>query len=385
MSAATEKVLAALSGRGIKIHRSGKGWSAQCPAHEDRNPSLSIATGDDGRCLINCHAGCATKAIVEALGLEMKDLMPERPKPASQAGKKAARQASESVSNDFATAYEAIAALECKLGLCSHRWVYADASGTPVGETIRWDPPGGRKQVRPISRRGERWVIEAIPEPRPLLHLPEIASLPDGAWVYVCEGEKSVDAARSIGVVATTSAGGAEAAGKSDWSPMKNKVVVILPDNDDAGERYAEEVARLARRAEAEEVRIVRLVDRWPDLPEHCDIADVLNLEGGDAEAVNEALNHLAVATPPEQFEDHPSAQRFMPFPVDALPEPVRSYVVEGAKSIGCDTSFLALPILAGLAGAIGNTRRIKLKRDWIEPAVVWVAIIGESGCGKSP
>ncbi|RMH27381.1 MAG: DUF3987 domain-containing protein, partial [Planctomycetota bacterium] len=85
------------------------------------------------------------------------------------------------------------------------------------------------------------------------------------------------------------------------------------------------------------------------------------------------------------QFEDHPSAQRFMPFPVDALPEPVRSYAVEGAKSIGCDTSFLALPILAGLAGAIGNTRRIKLKRDWIEPAVVWVAIIGESGCGKSP
>lgn len=82
---------------------------------------------------------------------------------------------------------------------------------------------------------------------------------------------------------------------------------------------------------------------------------------------------------------EHPSARCFKPFPVDALPEPIRSYVVAGAMSIGCDTSFLALPILAGLAGAIGNTRRIMLKSDWLEPAVVWVAIIGESGCGKSP
>jgi len=40
---------------------------------------------------------------------------------------------------------------------------------------------------------------------------------------------------------------------------------------------------RLSRRAGAEEVRIVRLVDRWPDLSEHGDIADVLDLEGGDA------------------------------------------------------------------------------------------------------
>jgi len=385
MSAATEKVLAALSERGIKIHRSGKGWSAQCPAHDDKNPSLSIATGDDGRCLVNCHAGCETPAILAALGLEMKDLMPERQKPSRHTRATSPATATTATASDFVTADEAVAALERNLGPRSRRWVYADASGIPVGETVRWDPPGTRKQIRPISRRGDRWVIEAIPEPRPLLHLPEIASLPDGAWVYVCEGEKAVDAARAVGLVATTSAGGAEAAGKTDWSSMKNKVVVILPDNDDAGERYAEEVARLSRRAGAEEIRIVRLVDRWPSLPEHSDITDVLDREGGDGDTVLEALDNLAVATPPEQFEDHPSAWRFRPFPVDALPEPVRSYVVEGAKSIGCDTSFLSLPILAGLAGAIGNTRRIMLKRGWIEPAIIWVAIIGESGSGKSP
>lgn len=385
MSDPTEKVLASLRDHGITVRRSGAGWSAKCPAHDDRNPSLSIATGDDGRCLVNCHAGCESKDVVSALGLDMKDLMRERKKRPAKSKKKLTSRTSPPTPDAFATPDEAVAALERTLGLCTRRWVYADASGEPIGEIVRWDAAGERKQIRPVSKRDNGWAIEAMPEPRPVLHLPEISELPDGAWVYVCEGEKAVDAARAVGVVATTSAGGAEAASKTDWSPMKNKVVVILGDNDDAGERYADQVADLCRRARADEIRIVRLTDRWPELPMGGDIADVVELEGGDAEAVHEALDNLAVATPPEQVDDAPAARRFTPFPVDALPEPVRSYAVEGAKSIGCDTSFLALPILAGLAGAIGNTTKIQLKRDWLEPAVVWVAIIGESGCGKSP
>jgi hypothetical protein len=384
MSHATEQVLAALQKRGVKVRPSGTGWSGQCPAHEDRNPSLSIRTGRDGRCLVKCHAGCETEAIVAELGLGMKDLMPEREEPVRRAMKSAPKTPKPS-SRDFATADDAVAALECTLGPCSRRWVYTDSWGQPVGETARWDPPGERKKIRPVSRQGDRWAIGAMPAPRPLLYLPEIAVLPDGARVYICEGEKAVEAARAIGLLATTSAGGAEAAAKTDWSPMKSKSVVILPDNDDAGEKYAEQVAILSRRAGADEIMIVRLIDRWPDLPGGGDIADVLEREGGDAEAVREALDGLAVGTPHEQFVEHPSARCFKPFPVDALPEPIRSYVVAGAMSIGCDTSFLALPILAGLAGAIGNTRRIMLKSDWLEPAVVWVAIIGESGCGKSP
>ena len=389
MSISTEKVLAALREKGIAVRRSGAGWSANCPAHDDGSPSLSVSEGDDGRCLVKCHSGCETKAVATALGLDMKDLMPER-KTASdqlsdQAITKRAPKPPAAPSNSFATSDDAVAALERSLGACTRRWTYTDTSGQAFGETVRWDPAGDRKQIRPLSRRGDRWVIGGMPEPRPLLNLPQISGLPDGVWVYVCEGEKAVDAAMEIGVVATTSAGGAEAAGKTDWSPMRNKVVVILADNDDAGEKYARDVVRLSRQAGADEIRIVRLVEHWPDLPLGGDIADVLACEGGDVEAVNEALDSLAIATPPEQVEDHPAARRFEPFPVDALPEPVRSYVVEGAKSIGCDTTFLALPILAGLAAAIGNTRCITLKHGWHEPAVVWVAIIGESGCGKSP
>jgi len=54
----------------------GKGWSARCPAHEDRRPSLSVAEGDDGRALVRCHAGCTTEDICAVVGLTVLDLMP---------------------------------------------------------------------------------------------------------------------------------------------------------------------------------------------------------------------------------------------------------------------------------------------------------------------
>jgi len=59
--------------------------------------------------------------------------------------------------------------------------------------------------------------------------------------------------------------------------------------------------------------------------------------------------------------------------------------VAGGAKAIGCDPSYLALPLLAALAAAIGNTRRLELKRGWSAPPILWAAIVGESGTAKTP
>lgn len=73
------------------------------------------------------------------------------------------------------------------------------------------------------------------------------------------------------------------------------------------------------------------------------------------------------------------------PFPLTALPEPVRGYVDACAAAIGCDLSYVALPVLTVLAGAIGNARRVRIKRSWTEPAILWTAIVGESGTQKSP
>ena len=69
----TARVLALLDA----VSPSGDGWRARCPAHDDEHPSLSIAEGEDGRCLLHCHAGCSVPSIVAALGLELTDLFPD--------------------------------------------------------------------------------------------------------------------------------------------------------------------------------------------------------------------------------------------------------------------------------------------------------------------
>ena len=72
-------------------------------------------------------------------------------------------------------------------------------------------------------------------------------------------------------------------------------------------------------------------------------------------------------------------------FPVSVLPSSLRSIVVESAKSIGCDESFVALPVLVTAASAIGNTRTVQLKTGWIEPSVVWAGLVAPPGGAKSP
>ena len=194
------------------------------------------------------------------------------------------------------------------------------------------------------------------------------------------------DKTRAVGLVATTSAHGAKSAKGSDWSPLAGRDVVILPDHDDAGERYADDVARLATAAGAKSVRVVRLVELWAGMPEGGDMADLVEHRGGDVDPIRAEVEALTDKTDADTVTlEAPAVPAFAPFPEDALPEPIRGFVTEAAKAIGCDPSYVALPLLSGLASAIGNTHRIALKRRWTEPAIVWTAIVGESGTQKTP
>ena len=56
---------------------SGGGFMAECPAHTDRVPSLSITEGQDGRVLVHCFAGCDTAAVLAVIGLSFPDLFVE--------------------------------------------------------------------------------------------------------------------------------------------------------------------------------------------------------------------------------------------------------------------------------------------------------------------
>src|SRR5438270_12732160 len=72
-SLALQNVLAHLQGVRTSLH----GWKACCPAHADRQPSLSIGLGEQGQVLLKCFAGCSLEHIVEAMGLTILDLFPD--------------------------------------------------------------------------------------------------------------------------------------------------------------------------------------------------------------------------------------------------------------------------------------------------------------------
>jgi putative DNA primase/helicase len=68
-----ESVLARLKGVRKALH----GWVVCCPAHSDREPSLSIGLGDEGQVLLTCFAGCSLEQIVAAMGITVSDLFPK--------------------------------------------------------------------------------------------------------------------------------------------------------------------------------------------------------------------------------------------------------------------------------------------------------------------
>src|SRR5215469_18214181 len=72
-AAAFDRLITALEDHGQRVNGGGRQRSAQCPAHEDRSPSLSI-TNAESRVLVRCHAGCDTDDVLAGLGLTRADL-----------------------------------------------------------------------------------------------------------------------------------------------------------------------------------------------------------------------------------------------------------------------------------------------------------------------
>jgi hypothetical protein len=59
-----------------KVRGRNGSWTAQCPAHDDKSPSLSVRETEDGRVLVHCFGGCAVHDVVGAVGMDMTDLFP---------------------------------------------------------------------------------------------------------------------------------------------------------------------------------------------------------------------------------------------------------------------------------------------------------------------
>jgi putative DNA primase/helicase len=200
-------VLARLEG----VRKSGGGFMARCPAHEDRTASLSVSAGNDGRVLLKCHAGCANPHIVAKIGLKLADLFPPRADGASfRPNSKPARK---------------------PLGRVVAIYDYRDADGVLVCQKIRHQDHEFR-QRRPDGNGG--WISNLDGVTKPLYRLPELLNAredqPD-AWIFICEGEKDADRCASEGLIATTNIGGAGNKWSDAYSDtLQGAPVVILVD-----------------------------------------------------------------------------------------------------------------------------------------------------------
>jgi hypothetical protein len=79
LTAVRNNPIESLLARLDSVRNSGRGWTAKCPAHQDRTASLSITAGEDGRVLLHCFAGCCATDVVAAVGLQVGDLFVKRP------------------------------------------------------------------------------------------------------------------------------------------------------------------------------------------------------------------------------------------------------------------------------------------------------------------
>lgn len=210
--------------------------SARCPAHDDRNPSLSVGVKPGGVVVIKCHSGCSVEDITAALDLPMTALWPDdqhNPRPRD---------------TDHTDRWMP----------CGHdktaEYLYRDEHGTVLYGVARCARKGngcaGFRQWRPdpTKKSGRRWslhgddgnlAVRLVP-----YHLPDvIAAVRAERVVWITEGEKDVEALRARPLItATCNPGGA---GK--WRPeyadhLHGADITIVADRDEPGRRHAKQV-----------------------------------------------------------------------------------------------------------------------------------------------
>ncbi|WP_347244555.1 DUF3987 domain-containing protein [Thermogutta sp.] len=124
--------------------------------------------------------------------------------------------------------------------------------------------------------------------------------------------------------------------------------------------------------SDADAIRVVRTLERERPFPRAWTDAEILT-------RLRQAERHVS------RIELAPEPLPWQPYPVDALPEPFRAFVQSTAHAMGCDASYVALPLMVAAAAAIGTTRRLEVKAGWQAPPIVWGVLVGESGTLKTP
>ena len=208
---ALDVVLGKLEG----VRKQGGYWMARCPAHEDRQASLSVARGTEQPVVFKCHAGCERDTILDALGLTLADIS----KP-----------------------HEESREIWTPRGPAIAVYDYTDEHGTLLFQVYRTVG----KQFPQRRADDGKWRLgdcRRVPYRLPRL----LDAIRNGQPVYIAEGEKDVHAIEAAGGAATTSPGGAGKWRDEYDHYFTGADAIIVADKDDPGRYHAADVARHLR------------------------------------------------------------------------------------------------------------------------------------------
>lgn len=315
-----------------RLRRSGRGWMALCPFHDNTNTPAFSVNMQSG--VWFCHAGCGKGGILD---FEQKF---------SSCDKQAAlKQIAEIVGQPqlfLSTGKEPEAI-----------YSYVDANGKEIFQVVRY--PGKRFTQRHKKDDGT-WEYKTQDIPMVPYHLDEIICASE---VACAEGERDADNLRTIlrnqsgKFTATTSPRGA---GKwqDRFSPFfTGKKVIIFQDNDDPGRAHALQVANSVYRY-ANGVKIV-------SCPDVKDVSDYLA-----AHTVQELIQ--LVKNTPTWKPEEPTATLFMT--ITQFEERSAEYIdwlIEGVIQRGSNGIFVARPKAGKSIVSLDMALAIASGQKWLD------------------
>lgn len=298
-------------------------WRANCPACGDNKQHLYISFAPDGKILLDCKKGCTFSEVAAALDIPQKELCGESPQ-----------------------------RIPWKL-LREH--IYTDINGGILAKKQIYRKPDESKTAVWYRLEGGRYIkgLNGLKLPPYHLHL---FTQTTGAF-YIVEGEKDTETMERLGFSATTSPNGAGAKWRKTYNNyFIGRDVIIIADNDEAGDKYGKETAERISAAAAS-VKLIRSADIYPDVPEKGDISDIAEIIG-DTEAkrlLTEAEQRTEKFTPEKR-----SAPEIPTIPDNGIQSLTASdvsnqfksdYVLNSKRKFkGCDYNYCKFFIDTGLS-----------------------------------
>lgn len=215
-----------------------------------------------------------------------------------------------------------------------------------AGEIVRGEDGKPKKEFRQFPYLGEKI--------RPLYNLPDLL---DSNRIVFVEGEKCADALTKLGYTATCTIGGEgmlseNSKGKYDFSPIKDKEIIIWPDNDDAGKKYAKLIQELCENAGAKSITLLSIPLGKPNKWDAADAVD----EGYDIgkflnSPIHKATKRLSLKSKhllaSNQFAGAAPIQKFLIGDTIPLGVPV-VFAAAGDSGKGMMTLDLAMKVASG-------------------------------------